>query len=509
MNLFEIDFYEENYKKPFYSHNVFNDDDFSDLMRQADTVIENENETKQKRAEACVRKFQLLETRYKLAPKLLEQALELYPDMPQALTSMGCFYMDIKDMENAINCFNKAIGSDRLYPYSWLLKAYIEKDKEEKLRFLYEYIKLNPDSIIGYKERRSLLDDLEYNMKDLLAYKKPKLIKLNLQSAIDDYSELIRLVPNNTWYYEKRAKLYIMISKIEFMLSDDDDKFPGVNQNAVKDMEKLMSLTLMSLSKEDKLNNLITTIHNMLFDIPRETFKKYIEQMISDLSPDTDEYWIAQILNANDYSKDDGKSIEIYTDIINSVKEGSFLQIYSYNHRSRTFLYMKEYEKALNDNEINIKLCSFFPDSLTMEAELYRVMKARIDILEKMEDFNGLLDMYTKILETYKDNTEDQYLIVDAYMERAQLYEGNNEIQKALSDYSKVIELGIHGMEYNLRDAYAARIEIYKSLGDMDKVSVDSIKMTEIKGDHLDNLLSSCQPEDFVPISKPKFEIIE
>jgi len=509
MNLFEIDFYEEKYKHFNSPDKIFNDNDFSDLIRQADTVIENENETKQKRADACVRKFQLLETRYKLTPKLLGQALELYPDMPQALTSMGCFYLDIKDREKAIAYFNKAIGSDRLYPYSWLQKAYIEKDKEEELRLLYEFIKLKPDSIIGYEKRRSLLDELVYDMKDLLAYKKLKFIKIKLQNAIDDYSELIRLVPNNKWYYEERAELYIMMSKIEFMLSDDDDEFPSINQNAVKDIVKLISLTLMSLRQEDKLNNLITTIHNMLVDIPRETFKKYIEKMKSDLLPDTDEYWIAQILNADDYSKNDGKSIEIYTNIINSVKEGSFLQIYSYYHRSRTFLHMKEYEKALNDNDINTKLCSLFPDSLTLETDLYLVMKARIDILKKMEDFNGLLDMYTKILETYKDNTEVQYFIVDAYMERAQLYKENNDIQKALADYTAVIKLGINGIERDLRNAYAARIEIYKNQGEMDKASEDSIKMAEIKGDHLDNLLSSCQPEYFVPISKPKFDIID
>ena len=502
MNLFEIDFYEEGYKRlTTYSNNkLFNDDDFSDLIRQADAVIENEKETNQRRAEACVRKFQLLETQYKLAPKLLDYALVLCPDMPEALTSMGCFYLDIKDRENAIACFNKAIGSDPLYPYSWLQKAYIEKDKDEEFRFLYEFIKLKPDSIIGYEKRRLLLNSIEYHMKDLLAYKKPKLIKLNLQNAIDDYSELIRLIPNEKRYYESRAKLYINMSNIEFMLSDDDNKFPDVNNNAVKDIEKLMSLT-----PDDELGNLITIIHNMLVDIPKETVIKYIEQMTIDLSPDTNEYWIAQILNAEDYSKD-GKIIEIYTNIINSVKEGSFLQIYSYYHRSRAFFYMKEYEKALVDNEQNIKLCSLLPREryLTMEAELYWVMRERIKILEEMKDIKGLINMHTTILETFGGNEEDQYLIIDSYMKRAETYKKNNEIQKALADYSTVIELGISGFEYNVKNAYAARIEINNSLGEMDKVPADSIKMTECKGDFYDNLLSPCDQ-----LIEQKFEIID
>jgi len=499
MNLFEIDFYEEDYKRRIYaSDELFNDDDFSDLMKQADAVIENEKETRQRRAEACVRKFQLLETRYKLAPKLLEQALALCPDMPEDLTGMGCFYMRIKDRENAIACFNKAIESDPLYPYSWLQKTYIEDDKDEKLRFLREFIKLNPDSIIGYERRRELLDDIEYDSNDFLANKKPKLIKIELQNAIDDYSELIRLVPNNSSYYERRAGLYIKMSKIEFMLSDDDDKFPGVNNNAVKDIEILMSLT-----PEHGFSNLIATIGNMLSQLPKETACKYIEQMISDLSPDTNEYWIVKIIYSSRYSPYE-KQIEIYTNIINFAKDGSFFQIYSYSHRSLTYLYMKEYEKALSDNETHIKLCSLLIDKQyynTWEDDLGWAIVERAKILEEMKDTKKLINDYTKILETFKDAIEHKSVIADVYMKRAKIYEKNNEIEKALADYSAVIGLGADGIEYNVREAYAARIEINKSLGETDKVSADCIKMSELKED-----LEAFGLSDFI---EPKFEIID
>jgi len=514
MNLFEIDFYEKDYKRRIYaSDELFNDDDFSDLMKQAVAVIENEKETRQRRAEACVRKFQLLETQYKLAPKLLEQALTLCPDMPEALTGMGCFYMRIKDWENAIACFNKAIESDPLYSYSWLQKTYIEDDKDEKLRFLRGFIKLNPDSIIGYERRRELLDDIENYTDDLLANKKPKLIKIDLQSAIDDYSELIRLVPNKKWYYERRAELYIKMSKIEFILSDDDDKFPGVNQNAVKDIEMLMSLT-----PEDGFSHLhlIGTIKNLLSKLPEETAVKYIEQMTSDLSPVTNGYWIVKVISSEHYSTYE-KQIEIYTDIINSVKDGSFLQIYSYSHRSRIYFYMNEYEKALSDNETHIKLCSFelseFHDKQYNnigETNLFLAMKDRVRILWRMLDFKGLIDAYTKIIETFKDVEEYQYRITDDYMERAKIYEKNNDIEKALADYSAVIELGLRsdGIVFEaIKSAYAARIEIYKNLGETDKVSAEYIKMTELK-DSLE--LDAFGPSDGLSdFTVPKFEIID
>jgi len=510
MNLFEIDFYEEDYKRQGYyaSHEFFNDDDFSDMMRQADAVIENEKETEQKRAEACVRKFQLLETRYKLAPKLLEQALALCPDMPEALTGMGCFYMRINDRENAIACFNKAIDSDPLYPYSWLQKAYIEKDKDEALRFLREFIKLNPDSIIGYERRIDLLDNIENYPNDLLAYKKLKLIKIalqnakiDLQSAIDDYSELIRLIPNKKWNYERRAELYIKMSKLEFMLSDDDDKFPGVNQNAVKDIEMLISLT-----PEREFNYLIGIINDMLSQLPKETAIKYIEQMTNDLSPDTNEYWIVKTISSEHYSTHE-EQIEIYTDIINSVKDGSFLQIYSYSHRAKTYFYMKEYEKALSDNETHIKLCSLLPDKQyynTQKTNLFDAMEDRVRILEEMKDFKELINVYTKILETFKDGSEKRFLVTDAYMKRAKIYKENKDIEKALADYSAVIELGVDGFEYKVKEAYATRIEINKNMGETDKVSADYIKMAEMKENLLE--VDAFGLSDF---SSPEFEIID
>jgi len=504
MDLFAIDFYEKWYKRCNYytRYEFFNDDDFSCLIKQANAVIENEEETKQKRAEACVRKFQLLETQYKLAPKLLENALVLYPDMPQALTSMGCFYLHIKDRENAITCFNKAIDSDPLFPYSWLQKAYIEDDEEEKLRFLSEFIKFKPDSIIGYEKRRDLLLDIEYDRDSLFAHKKLKLIKKSLQSAIDDYSELIRLVPTERRYYEYRANLYIKISRIEFMQSDDDNEFPCVNNNAVKDIEKLISLT-----PEDSLGNLVTTIHNMLIDLPDETIVKYIDQITGDLSPKSNEYWIAQIVYTSCSSRSEyEKSVEIYTNIINSVKDGSFLQIYSYSHRSKTFLYMKEYEKALQDNEIHIKLCSLLPDKryhTTVEADLYWAMKDRIRILEEMKDLKGVIDVYTNILETLKSKSESKSLITDAYMGRAKIYKANNDIEKALADYSAVIESGVTGIEYTVQNAYAARIEMNEILGETDKVSADYEKMAELKEEGPFMLSPFCEVE------APKFEIID
>jgi tetratricopeptide (TPR) repeat protein len=283
MDLFTIDFFDDNV--------TFSDEEFSELMEQANAVIRDEKETSQRRAGACVIKFQLLTTRNKLDPKLLEKALELYPDMPQALTGMGCFYLHIYKEDKALACFDKAIEADPLFPYSWLQKAYLEEKKEEKLRLLDEFTKRNPDSIRGFKEKEAILYDQLHDQLDIFngfedianpfKNKNLKHIKKDIQRQIDNYSELIRLDPTHKDYYENRAKLYIYISKIDFMLSDDGDKFPSVDYNAVKDIEKWMSL-------ESDLEYFMAISHSMLNLLPIETHKKYIEQLIADLPPGMD-----------------------------------------------------------------------------------------------------------------------------------------------------------------------------------------------------------------------------
>jgi hypothetical protein len=284
------------------------------------------------------------------------------------------------------------------------------------------------------------------------------------------------------------------------MVSDDDDKYPLVNYNAVKDMEKLMSL-----SWESDLDNLIVKIHNLLYLLPNETIEKYIEQLITYLPPGTNTFWTAKILYANNCDESEEK-IKKYTDIINSVKEGKLLQIqcYCYKNRSKTYRLMNEYEKALDDNAMYIKLLSLLPNEQNRDRKnnMYHAMKDRAEIFKKMNDTNGLINEYTKILETlFKKENVPYYFITDTYMERAQLYWGNNNIEKALADYSAVIESGVTGIEYKVKNAYAARIEINKELGEMDKVSADYKKMSEFKEeDLLDN--------PFTAISRPEFEII-
>jgi tetratricopeptide (TPR) repeat protein len=486
MDLFEIDFDKERHERSFrYSPNqLYNDDDFDDMMAQADTVIKNENENTKRRAEACVKKYQLFETRDKLAPKLLEKALELYPDMPQALTSMGRFYLHTKNREKAIEYFNKVVDIDPSYPYVWLEKTSFVNDEEEKIRFYSEFIKLKPDSKIGYEKRGLLYEaivmtNMEMTINTLeddgLIFRNTSIIEL----AINDYSELIRLDPSNWENYERRARMHLKMSKMDNLICGTVFK-PRIWTAALMDIEQLMLL----YSTESRY--CITIVDDLFVDLPEKTTIEYITQIIADLPPNSVAHLIALALLAKRYNYDEReKAIEIYSKIINSLKDGDLLQLYCFYNRAFIFSARKEFEKALSDHAMIIKHGSLLPKEnyhLPLEANPYYARENRAGIYKKMNDLTGAINEYTLLLKEL-NNTDERHLITDAYFKRAGLFVKNGEPDKALADYSAIIDLGTAGIEHSLKDAYAARIKIYKTRGEMDKAFADYIKMSELKND--------------------------
>ena len=504
MDLFAIDFDGDDEKSDCNSDDTsINDDGFADMTAQADAVIKNEQENPKKRAEACVKKFQLLKTRHKLAPKLLEKALELYPDMPQALTNMGRFYLHTKNRKKAIEYFDKAADADPSYPYVWLEKAHFGKDREEQICFYSEFIKLKPNSKIGYEKRvwlyeEKVLENMSRTIRTLendgLVFSNTSIIRL----AINDYSKLIRLDPSNWEYYESRARMHLMMSKMDDLISGTVLK-PCIWTDALMDIEQLMLLY-----PADDVCNCITIICNIFTDLSKKATIEYVTQIIDDLPLDSVAHLIAQILLAKQYEYDESeKAIEIYSKIINSLKDGDLLQFYCFYHRAWVYIRRKEFEKALADNAMIIRHGSLLPEEKRkhLESSPYYARINRVTIYKEMNDLTGAINEYTLLLEEL-NNTDDEYQIIDPYFERAILFMKNGESDKALADYSAVIGLGIAGIEHSVKDAYAARIEIYKTRGEMDKAFADYIKMSELKNE--DNPFLS-----FDMIVPQKFEILD
>jgi tetratricopeptide (TPR) repeat protein len=495
MDLFEIDFDEKRHELSIrYSDDpLYNDDNFADMMAQADAVIKNEKENTQRRAEACVKKFQLLEIRRKLAPKLLEKALELYPDMPQALTSMGRFYLHTQNMEKAIEYFNKVVDIDPSYPYVWLEKASIESDIEESIRFYSEFLKLKPDSIIGYEKRSRLYEEIVLEEESLINQVKLRDRLSAIQNAINNFSELIRLDPSNWLNYEGRAKMRLRMSKTIALLKGECNNISSCNDGFIKDIEQLMLLY-----PTDCVIDCITTIHNIFRDLPKGTANEYITKIISDLPADSTAHFIALILLADEYSYDESeKAIEIFSKIINSLEDGDLLQLHCFYHRAFWYSARKEFEKALADNAMIIKYGSLLPKMKRQyTSEPYFAREHRADIYEEMNDLTGAINEYTLLLD-WLNNTGERIHITDAYFKRAGLFMKNGETDRALADYSAIIDLGIGGVEHSLKKAYAASIKIYKTRGEMDKAFATYIKMSELEKEEDDLFMRDCIETEF------------
>jgi len=288
MDIFEIDFDEKLFQhkcfivfyddKYFHDDILFTDDEYTTLISQANAIINDNNENPEKQAEACERKFQLLKTQCKLAPKLLDKALELCPDMPEALRQKGCFYLLTKNKEKAMDCFNNVIETSPSYPYVWLEKATLEKDIEKKLEYYTEFIRLKPDSKIGYESRCSLYKERLYEFD----FMKMKITKQNdlqkaksiIQQSIDDLTKLININPSNYIYYKERAELFIRNDMANYSIE-------SINQNAIEDIKKALTLFPKEYIEEKglPLHHILHDIHNMLEHLPEEVIKKCFEKM--------------------------------------------------------------------------------------------------------------------------------------------------------------------------------------------------------------------------------------
>jgi len=498
MDLFAIDFDEKIWEN-YFSHSegsLFSDEEFADMTTQADAVINNEKEDPKRRAEACVKKFQLLETRYKLAPKLLDKAQELYPDMPQTLTNIGRFYMHTKKRKKALEYFNKAAATDPQYPYAWLEKAKIENDYKDKLNFYTEFIKLKPDSKIGYEGRSRLYEDKlsDLDPREYGTTSDERFIR----TIKHNYSELIRLDPSNRkHYYARRAEMNVILSQIDCSQTDGMG-ITSASDDAISDIGNLM---LLYLTNDDY--NCINIVDNLLSKMSEYISVESITDIIDRKPSDSVVYLIAQILLAIKYERSDSheKAIEIYSKVISLMKDGDELQLYCFYNRARIYYRKKKFEKALDDYAMIVKYGSFLPKERrqSLQCSPYFARENRANIYSKTNNFTDAINEYTLLLEEL-DNTDEKYLVSGAYLKRAGLYLKNNESDKALADYSTVINSGISGLSNSVKEAYAARIDIYKTRGEMDKAFADYIKMSELKEE---------DPFGLVDLVPPKFEILD
>jgi tetratricopeptide (TPR) repeat protein len=448
----------------------------TELIAEADTIIANEEADPVKRAEAYVIKFQCLERQKILAPKFLDKALDLYPEMPQALALRGVFFYNTGDRLKALECIDRAIETAPSC-FAYLLRARWETELDKKILYYYEAIRINPDSITAFEEcgdeiSQFIFEKINNNNDAFIS--NIEMIKLTqyVQDAIAMFTNAISLNSSNYHNFEKRAELYLLGEKAHWLKVVED--------NFTKVISDIQSLVLLYPSHN--ISNCITIVHNMFANMPHDRRIKYLSRMIQDITPDTNAYWIVNTLLAEENGQKN--ALQIYTAMIETNKEGSFWQLYGYYYRSRIYRDNRNQSiQALDDLAMIVKFGSrhdIIDYRIPYEIDPINARKDRAEIYIDLKEYSNAINEYSEIIELVK--SADNFNFLESHMSRACLYEETEEYDKALDDYSNIIDISKNMSSVSksaLKEVYLRRIKIYKNRGEMDKAFNDFIKMLE------------------------------
>jgi tetratricopeptide (TPR) repeat protein len=469
MNLFSVDF-DELLLNDFWAHSQqinFTEEELTELTGQADQAIARESENPQELAAAYVKKFQLLTYQHKLAPKLLEKALALCPDMPQALIRMGMFFYK-KDRDNGktLEYINKVIETSPSFADAYLLRAYLsENNREQIMSDCAEYSRLKPGSSLGYEKCGYFLNPLITHNFD----KKPDdQVKHDAEAAIYNYTEAIRLNPSNCNNYIERGELFLL-----------KDKFFGAQQDHNNALSDIINFFLMF--PEDDLDQYKICFNNLFCDVNLSLEEQYYTGIINTVSPEKSLYWfayraLAECYHMRRYNK---KSIAFYSSMIERNPNGSVFQLLGLSDRASVYRDIDEYDKALDDyafivdhgswvikeyerNEKNFiskipwEICPM--NVFFMRANIFRLYKARLgkDASLELEMNQKAITEYSKAIEL-AELADDGFWLADYYRKRADLYNEISEFDSDIEDYSAIIKLGKKGNWFCLTHAYKQR----------------------------------------------------
>jgi len=151
--------------------------------------------------------------------RLLEKALELSPEMPEALKWLGTIYGGNKGhIEDAINLLTRAI-------------------------------QIKPDYAAAFNNRSCILSKIDEE---------------NIKKAIDDLSEAIRIRPFDAFYYTNRANCYSNLSMHEKVIEDlsyaincSSDAYKKINRVFLERGQRYMELKEYDKAIDDFSESLI------------------------------------------------------------------------------------------------------------------------------------------------------------------------------------------------------------------------------------------------------------
>jgi tetratricopeptide (TPR) repeat protein len=209
------------------------DAELVEIIAGADRIILENKETPEKIAEAGLKKSQCLQKlgKYKESELVIEKALELAPEMAEAITQLGNIFRNEKNYDEAIAHYTEAIRLKPDYAAAFNNRGVSYARKGDSLQAIADYteaIRLRPDYETAYYNRgneykelgqleQALADREEaIRLKPFLKYfGNKKIIAFSSASEdpfdneeIEQLTSAIYLNPNNATLFNNRAWLY-------------------------------------------------------------------------------------------------------------------------------------------------------------------------------------------------------------------------------------------------------------------------------------------------------------
>jgi serine/threonine protein kinase/tetratricopeptide (TPR) repeat protein len=291
--------------------------------------------------------------------------------------------------------------------------------------------------------------------------------KNDYQSAIRDYTEAIRLDPNDSAAYNNRGNAYRTLQQYD---------------NALSDYNEAIRL---------KPDNVFA--HNGRGNVYEDTGQ--YDKAISDyseairLKPD-----YALAYNGRGIAYDDLKQYERavndYTEAIRL--EPEFTE--AYNNRGNAYRDLKQYEKAISDYTVAIRLKPDYAFAYNGRGNAYEDTghhdKALSDYNEAIRlkpdyafAYNGRgivyddLKQYDRAISDYSESIRLRQNYAEAYNNRGWAYHGLRQDDRAITDFAEAIRLR---PDYAL--AYTNRAISYEALGNAPKAEQDRRKAKQLRG---------------------------
>lgn len=383
--------------------------------------------------------------------------IELDPNNCSSLSNRAEALCSLKDYENAVKDWNRILDIDPEYEIDYFKKAYAEHkidNNEQAIEDYTKYLLDNPKSASAYNNRGRAKECFEY---------------CNYKDAIEDYNNAVKLDPDNCMYLNNRARAYYWHkdyieaiddwNKVADFCSESDSSeyaFPETEKSLYK---KALMLMADAYYENDEYDNAVNN-WNKVLEIDNESDinyfdKAYAEGEIGLYNEAIDDY--TKYLEDNpdsavaynnrgwakyskDYSMED--AIEDYNKAIN-IEPDDYVYI---NNRAIAYYENDEYEKAIADwnkvLEINPEYEIDYFDKANAEYKegLFNdaILSVEKHLSDNFDDEDALKLQNLIKDELYKNNQES---LVSKYLENAELYYEDEEYEKAVDEWNKILEI--------------------------------------------------------------------